>query len=154
MSNSVVQTMTIYDDRFVKYHSDFYEKRVVHQPFLSNYLEAVISQYDDDTTIHVVLYDSKTKDGTSYISEAKDIINRSNVVVHIIAPCSYYTLPECPMIYYYIEINKDTEKRTQKLKELISQDSKEERIMLVVCEDYRAITLNYAREEQPMPTGR
>lgn len=151
MSAQVVQTMIIYDDRFVKYSSDFYEKRVVHKPFLPQYLEAVISQYDADTVIHVILYDTKDENNETYLSEAKDILNRENVVVHVISPRSYYILPECPKIYYYVEINKQTDKKIQKLKQLIHDDPNKDNVMLVVCEDFRAITLNYSRPAQDNP---
>jgi len=148
MSEEIVQTMIIYDDRFVKYHSDFYDKRVVHKPFLKNYVDAVIGQYDEDTVIHVIIYDCKDENGQSYISEAKDSLNKENVVVHIINPRSYYVLPECPKVYYYIEINKELNKRRDKIKELIENDPNKDNILVVVCEDYRAISLNYSRPKK------
>lgn len=151
MSDPVVQTKIIYDDRFVKYHTDFYDKRVVHKPFLPNYLDAVIGQYDEDTIIHVVVYDCKDEDGKTYISESMDSLNKENVVVHIINPRSYYSIPNCPKVYYYVEIGKETDKKVQKLKELIDNDPKKDDILLVVCEDYRAITLNYSRPTQDNP---
>lgn len=147
MSNEVVQTMIIYDDRFVKYNNDFYTKKVVHQPFLKNYLEAVVGQYDENTVIHVILYDHKDNEGKTYIGECLDILNQSNIVTHIINPRSYYMLPDSPKIYYYIELGKTMVKRRDKIKELMENDPNKDNVMLSICEDYRAITMNYAKPD-------
>lgn len=153
MSDPVVQTKIIYDDRFVKYYTDFYDTRIVHKPFLPRYIEEIIKMYDDDTIIHVVLYDHKEDNGTTYIEESLDILNQENVVVHIINPKSYYYIPNCPKIYYYVELGKDTNKKIQKLKELIEEEPNKDDIILVVCEDYKAITLNYSRPKQEKPVS-
>ncbi len=145
--SDVVQTMIIYDDRFVKYNNDFYEKRVVHQPFLENYLNAVIGQYDDETVVHVIIYDHKDDEGNTYVGSCLDSLNRDNVVSHIINPRSYYHLPDSPKIYYYVELGKGMTKKRDKIKELMETDPNKENVMLVICEDYRAINLNYAKPE-------
>ena len=49
--SDVLQTKILYDDRFTHYHNIFTETKVVHKPFLEEYLKEIIP--NDDTIIPV-----------------------------------------------------------------------------------------------------
>ena len=145
--SDVLQTKILYDDRFTHYHNLFTETKVVHKPFLEEYLKEIIP--NDDTIIHVIIHDCKDQDNKSYLSNVKELLNKENVVPHIIAPRSYYRLPNCKSIQYYIELGKGTRDRVKKMSELIEQDDNKDNIMLNVTQDINGIILQYST-----PSGR
>lgn len=138
----VLQTKILYDDRFTHYHNLFTETKVVHKPLLGNYLKEIIP--DDGSIIHVIIHDSKDDENKSYLSEVKELLNKENVVPHIIAPRSYYKLPNCKSIQYYIELGKGTREKVKKLSELIDLDENKDNIMLNVTQDINGIILQYS----------
>lgn len=139
--SDVLQTKILYDDRYGHYHNLFTETKVVHKPYLNDYLNDIIP--DDDTIIHIIFFDSKDEGNKSYISDVKDIINRDNVVPHIISPRSYYKLPNCKSIQYYIELGKGTRERIKKISELVENDNNKDNILLNVTQDIHSIMLQY-----------
>lgn len=139
--SEVLQTKILYDDRFTHYHNLFTETKVVHKPFLKSYLEEVIPK--DDSIIHIIIHDCKDDENKSYLSDVKELLNQENVVPHIISPRSYYKLPNCKSIQYYIELGKGTREKIKKLSDLIENDVDAERIMLNVTQDINGIILQY-----------
>lgn len=138
--SDVLQTRVLYDDRFGHYHNLFTESKVVHKPFLYDYLKEIIT---DDNVIHIIVVDNKDNDNKSYLSEVKELLNRENVVPHIISPRSYYKLPKCKYIHYYLELDKGTTQRIKKLSSLIENEEHSERIMINVVQDIHSIILQY-----------
>lgn len=145
--SDVLQTKILYDDRFTHYHNLFTETKVVHKPFLAAYLEDVIPT--DDTIIHVIIHDCKDDDNKSYLSDVKELLNKENVVPHIISPRSYYKLPNCKSVQYYVELGKGTREKINKLSSLVENDENSENIMLNVTQDINGIILQYST-----PSGR
>lgn len=139
--STVTQTKILYDDRYCVYRNMFTETKVVHKPFLHQYLDSLIP--DDDSVLHVLIYDSKDEEGKSYLSDVKDLINNKNVVPHIIAPRSYYSLPECQAVHYYVELAKGSKALIAKLSKLIEEDENSDNIMLNVTQDIYGIILQY-----------
>lgn len=146
--SEVIQSKILYDDRYSAYRNMFTETKVVHKPFLKEYIEAIMPD-DDDTVLHLIVYDSKDDDNKSYLSDVKEYINKSNVVPHIISPRSYYRLPNCPTIHYYIELAKGSNEMIQKLSKLIEEDDNKDNIMLNLTQDIYGIILQYQT-----PTGK
>lgn len=139
--SQVLQSKILYDDRFCKYYNLFTETKVVHKPFLKDYLNEIIP--DDDTIFHLIVHDSKDDDGKNYLSDVKDMINKENIVLHVISPRSYYKLPNCPHINYYVEMIKGSRSMVQKLSSLVENDENKERIMINLLQDINSIVLNY-----------
>lgn len=138
----VMQTKILYDDRFGRYHNHFTEVKVVHQPLLGDYLKEVIP-VDTDVIIHVVLHDSRDEDNKSYLSDVKEILNRPNVVPHIISPRSYYRFPECKVVQYYLELGEGMRNRVKKIGELVEGEPDKEKIHINVTQDINSIMLEY-----------
>lgn len=138
--SEVLQTKVLYDDRFGHYHNLFTESKVVHKPFLYDYLKEIIN---DENVIHIIVVDSKDENNKSYLSEVKELLNQDNVVPHIISPRSYYKLPKCKYIHYYLELDKGTTARIKKLSTLIDSEDRSDRIMINVVQDIHSIMLQY-----------
>ena len=138
--SEVLQTKVLYDDRFGHYHNLFTESKVVHKPFLYDYLKEIIN---DENVIHIIVVDSKDENNKSYLSEVKELLNQDNVVPHIISPRSYYKLPKCKYIHYYLELDKGPTARIKKLSTLIDSEDRSDRIMINVVQDIHSIMLQY-----------
>lgn len=140
--SDVIISKVLYDDRLVKYYNHFLDTKIVHQPLLKDYIKQLKKEQVNSSVFHIIIHDHKDDDGNTYVNEIIDEINSEETVVHIIDPRSFYHLPKCNKIFYYISMDKKTTKKLKKLGGLIENVKNKEDYMLVVVEDYESITLN------------